>query len=919
MASNSLVERGIAKGDAAATTAERMRREVLRFKLDSVSQAKPQALAKDDTQPSTQPQNLPDDDTPRQAMMPPVDEATGLSKHSTEQLDSLWDRCRNPKRVSFWDVEETHEAHEDEETHEARAGLDSQFAKITDIVVENICTHGAVTIPTCSGSPAVVEITQCESAAVTDTRSQSPAVAEISLAGGAALTPNPDQNLGLAEAVRSQSQTVVEMDLPTQPISLQPQDIPRLPQSTTMPLPPTRSPTEWILTGSPRRPLPVVETGSKDLSRWNLPVESPQQQPQQQALPQQPPPLTGLAPPLPKARPAQPPFRSSHAISSSSPTPEQAPPQKQAPPSKPDAPPKGYPPSPTPDQAPPQKQAPPSKREPPQTPSPTRSPPQPIPIPSTLPSAAPLQVPDPSRLDPSVSQSLGDSPDSKFRSAVATSASQRAFSPVASVNGYDSEDSWDEPLIPSVTRFALPQANSNGNIALQLYNWGTRSDPNGAHDTDKKRASRQCMDDHLKKSAAQINVCLECNVACEEVLRGPPTPGAEDPRVVQNNPNNPRSRGVVLADRPSWEHHVCILEYNGSNHDTLMIAVRKRNFVALEVLWAHNMNEKPNCNSRLLICKATSHRPIYSFGKEIIIFAAHGNHETMKKPFSPHYQRFWDTVKWGMMHFNPHFFVGDFNMALMLVPKELSCRGLPCHVLAYYPWAFLDLKCPHEPTIGLDSCGIFYVRRGAVESRVNWPASHIGKLTNADRQTVITSNWGVELHTYEQSKFAPGQPWWCYRSRSDRPEEPMDTRLQTMLENFLSTTTSQEAWAAHRADKQAPVEWTRFKQKPLPQESVFVNGVFHNGAHMNLMVFTENPKSARSKDADARIKTKKREQWQQKLETRGLPSRSRPKSKSRWYESAWTGNCHWGDASWSSHDWNNASWGGHQWNNGQQS
>ena len=87
----------------------------------------------------------------------------------------------------------------------------------------------------------------------------------------------------------------------------------------------------------------------------------------------------------------------------------------------------------------------------------------------------------------------------------------------------------------------------------------------------------------------------------------------------------------------------------------------------------------------------------------------------------------------------------------------------------------------------------------------------------------------------------------------------MDTRLQTMLENFLSTTTSQEAWAAHRADKQAPVEWTRFKQKALPQESVFVNGVFHNGAHMNLMVWTVFPKARRSKESLAKIRGKRNE------------------------------------------------------------
>ena len=60
--------------DEAAKTAQWIRKNVDRFKLDSVYQVKLEALA------SKQPQNLPDNDKPRQAMItPPVDDATGLS------------------------------------------------------------------------------------------------------------------------------------------------------------------------------------------------------------------------------------------------------------------------------------------------------------------------------------------------------------------------------------------------------------------------------------------------------------------------------------------------------------------------------------------------------------------------------------------------------------------------------------------------------------------------------------------------------------------------------------------------------------------------------------------------------------------------------------------------------------------------
>ena len=371
-----------------------------------------------------------------------------------------------------------------------------------------------------------------------------------------------------------------------------------------------------------------------------------------------------------------------------------------------------------------------------------------------------------------------------------------------------------------------------------------------------------------------------------------------------------------------------------------MIAARKRNFAAFEVLYSENTNEKSKANTRLLICKRTSHQPIYTFGYEIIIFAVHGHHETMKKPFSEGYKNFWKRVKWAIETFKPHFFLGDFNMALLLVPKELSCCELPCHVLAYYPWRFTERSsCSYSQTLGLDSCGIFYVQDGDVESRLNWPASHIPRLLIAgNTMATIKSDWGVELHSYEQSKCAPGQPWWCYKPTSNRPELPGDTHLETMLQNFLSTRMSQEAWQAWRGDKTTPVEWIRFRQKDMPQESVFVNGEFHGGAHMNLMVFTHNSRSFRSKDAEARIKKSRREKWEQKLEARAKaiprapsrprsPSRSRSQSRPRWYESDWTDACHWGDASWSSHHWNNdpythhgdASWGGHQWNNGHQS
>ena len=184
-----------------------------------------------------------------------------------------------------------------------------------------------------------------------------------------------------------------------------------------------------------------------------------------------------------------------------------------------------------------------------------------------------------------------------------------------------------------------------------------------------------------------------------------------------------------------------------------MIAARKRSFSAIDVLYTENMNEKPGeANTRLLICKAKAHQPIRALGDEIIIFAVHGNNKTMKKQWVEAYTRFWNTVKWAIHKFQPHFFLCDFNMALLPAPSELS----------YYQWKFTGSSSgPYSQKLGLDSCGIFYVQGGDVEARVNWPASHIQRLLGAGNSVgPVTSDWGVELHSYEQydhADHAPGQ------------------------------------------------------------------------------------------------------------------------------------------------------------------
>ena len=156
-------------------------------------------------------------------------------------------------------------------------------------------------------------------------------------------------------------------------------------------------------------------------------------------------------------------------------------------------------------------------------------------------------------------------------------------------------------------------------------------------------------------------------------------------------------------------------------------------------------------------------RPLVGrLGKEIIVFAMHGNNWPMTNEWPQKYIEVWDLVAGLSREYEPHFFMGDFNMAMLRVPRELSCRGLECDVLAYYPWAFRghDPNHIHSHRLGLDSCCIFYVKGGDVEARVNWSASHIQRLLDAGRCVgPVISDWGITLHSYDDITHVPRKPW----------------------------------------------------------------------------------------------------------------------------------------------------------------
>ena len=259
--------------------------------------------------------------------------------------------------------------------------------------------------------------------------------------------------------------------------------------------------------------------------------------------------------------------------------------------------------------------------------------------------------------------------------------------------------------------------------------------------------------------------------------------------------------------------------------------------------------------TRMLVCRATLRQPIGHLGKEITIFGFHGHYMTMKITWQTEYTRIWDKTAALIRDHNVQIFAGDFNMGMLHVPKELSCRGLKCDCIAYYPWAMgrgvPATNFPHR--LGLDSMAFFYIG-GEVEARVNWPLSHIERLKSAGKSNVV-SDWGVDLDTYEAQGKWPGQPWQCFKCKRTVKESATDKDLAKSLKEFLTPTTPTDELAA-RTGPNGEIRWLRFRQKPSDKKAFLVNGTVHQGAHISLLVFTSNPQSHRTRDG-AKARNKK--------------------------------------------------------------
>jgi hypothetical protein len=498
-------------------------------------------------------------------------------------------------------------------------------------------------------------------------------------------------------------------------------------------------------------------------------------------------------------------------------------------------------------------------------------------------------------------------------------------SPVAAVCGgasvctFDAFEQFSDFLLPKMNPTAFygtwderpnhscRNTNDNtGNFGIHLTNMGTRSSEASANNNARKDAVRSWMDDHYQKNIGSISVCLEANMRVVDKLEEAPVAGPDPPRISSNG------KGTLLTDRQTWEHHVCFLPFEGS--DTIAIAARKTMFESLETLYAQECheNKKDKANTKILVCKATLRQSIGFLGKELIICGFHGSNKTMKMVRPTEYDAIWKLLADIIRQYGVQVVAGDFNMALLRVPKELSCRGLKCDVLAYYPWA-MGSCVPDQNgkyRLGLDSMAIFWIG-GDVEAKVNWPESHIERLLDAGQKQIV-NDWNMTLDTYDQIGKRPGQPWSCYRC-SKKFQEPIDEKdLKAALTDFLRANTSLEEWAARKGAiaQGRQVNWLRFKQKSPDKNAFLVEGDIHNGAHMNLTVFTFNPRSFRSQPQviDRGSLWSGQPSGLRRAAQTSAATRGRPNG---WDCAAWSDNAwgaEWSDNAWGA-EWSDNAWG----------
>ena len=232
-----------------------------------------------------------------------------------------------------------------------------------------------------------------------------------------------------------------------------------------------------------------------------------------------------------------------------------------------------------------------------------------------------------------------------------------------------------------------------GNFGLYFGNWGQRASSALTPSAEKKERTAT-YSRPIPKNLAQVVVLCEANASLEELLEQPPVPGT------------PGAEG--LEGKATHEHWVV---RGSEDQAAVLIAARKDNTTSLEsleyeVYSDHTYTEKgkpKQARSRMLVCTVGFKQNVGHLGKEMVFCGVHGHYRTMKKEWPTAWDAFWDRFASVIKLIGVHFMVGDFNMSLTEVPKELRSRGIEWDCVAWYLWQYEPGDTHHLPSLGLDS------------------------------------------------------------------------------------------------------------------------------------------------------------------------------------------------------------------------
>ena len=229
-------------------------------------------------------------------------------------------------------------------------------------------------------------------------------------------------------------------------------------------------------------------------------------------------------------------------------------------------------------------------------------------------------------------------------------------------------------------------------------------------------------------------------------------------------------------------------------------------------------------------------------------------------------------------------------MALTQTLPRLRGEGLHVETAAAYFWRGLD------GTPCLDSCGIFVLNRPG-EYTLCWPLSAVHDRDETGllfaRKSVIgvtgyrnnskaeapavagasSSPASEPTYWHHKQTLGPGKPYACYYPKKDAREHLQD--LLTLSEESERQIQAKEREKQRRAEAEArgdhrfsctrEVLLFRGMQKPLPPETVEVEGRWHGGAHYPLL-FQMRMASSRSQGRKQERNKAKKERNKEKKE-----------------------------------------------------